>query len=68
MTDRIELNDVGAVSYPVSREAVAEQLSGITLVYADGESDFGELVAGAGSDSFDSPDDLSTELYGSLPT
>lgn len=54
-------------SYPISREAAARELSGVTVRHADGEGDLGEAVSNTASDSFDSADDLTTERYAFLP-
>lgn len=71
MARRVKLSHVESVlaelSYPVSREEAVGELSGITLLYADGEGDLGDIVADTNSASFDSVDDLEMELYEFLP-
>lgn len=71
MDETVKLSRLESVlselSYPISREAAAAQLEGVTLLVADGEEDLGAVVAGVGSDSFDSVGDLRDEVFEYLP-
>jgi hypothetical protein len=71
MTREIELSSVGSVltefKFPVDRTAVADELSDVTLLLADGEANLGELVSQTPSETFDSADDVETELHNVLP-
>lgn len=55
------------LSYPVERELAAERLADVTVTYADGESNLGDIVADVGADRFDSVEDLRDEVYEYLP-
>lgn len=67
----IKLSRVGSVleelSYPISNEDAANELYGTTVLLADGEADLGAITANLPSDSFESADELETELFSSLP-
>ena len=71
MTDRIRLNRVANVltriSYPTDREEAASAFDDITLLYADGEGNLGELIRNSDRAQFDSADDLHTELHNQVP-
>lgn len=71
MTDRVKIARVTSVlkeiEYPVGREAAAAAFDDTTLILADGEADLGELIGETGRDSFDSADDLTTELHNVVP-
>lgn len=55
------------LSYPVPRDDAAVELQDVTVLLADGEANLGELVSETGSDSYQSAEDLKTELHNSLP-
>ena len=67
----VKLNELESVlnelDYPASRESVAEECDDVTLVLADGEENLGDLVAGSGDETFESMDDLETEVMNLLP-
>ena len=71
MTDRIKINRVknvlDRVEYPQDRATAAAEFDDVTLVFADGEADLGELIAATDRELFDSADDLSTELNNVMP-
>lgn len=71
MTDRIKLNRVETVldriEYPQSSADAAAEFEGVTLILADGEANLGELIANADRESFNSADDLNTELNNVMP-
>lgn len=58
---------LGELSYPITRNEAAAELEDVTLQYADGEDDLGELVSETASDSFASMDELESELNNVLP-
>lgn len=55
------------LSYPVDRTDARDELEGTTLLLANGEVDLGELIEESDSDSFESMDDLESELNNVLP-
>lgn len=57
----------GELDYPVNRAAAADELSDITLLLADGETDLGELITQMTSETFDSAGDIEAELHNVLP-
>lgn len=59
--------EIDSLSYPVSRDAAREELSDVTLLYADGEEPLADVVARSNEDTFDDPEDLETEVYNNLP-
>ena len=67
----VKLNELEAVlddlDYPLSREDAARECDDVTLVLADGEESLGDLVAGSGDETFESRDDLETEVMNLLP-
>jgi hypothetical protein len=71
MTDSVKIARVKSVleslDYPVNRTAAATEFDGTTLILADGEADLGHLISETSRDSFDSADDLTTELHNVVP-
>ncbi len=71
MTDRIKINRVKNVlertDYPQPRTDAAAEFDDVTLIFADGEANLGELIAQANRETFNSADDLSTELNNVMP-
>ena len=71
MQTEVKLSRVDAVfeelSYPISRDEVADELDAVTLLLADGEKNLGELIQRTRSDTFESTDDLENSLYNVLP-
>ena len=71
MTREVKLSHIddalSELSYPISRDDAADQLSDVTLSLADGEANLGEVVADSNGDSFDSVDDLQNEVLNNLP-
>lgn len=59
--------EIDSLSYPVSRDAAREELSDVTLLYADGEEPLADVVARSNEDTFDDPEDLEAEVYNNLP-
>jgi hypothetical protein len=72
MTRTVKLSRVEGVldslSYPVEREAAADELTDVTVELADGEADLADLISETTSDNYDSAADLRDELYEYLPT
>jgi hypothetical protein len=72
MSRTVKLSRVEAVldslSYPVEREAAADELADVTVELADGEANLADLISETTSDSYDSAADLRDELYEYLPT
>ncbi|PSP77123.1 hypothetical protein BRC81_10860 [Halobacteriales archaeon QS_1_68_20] len=70
MARRVKLSNVYALfedlEYP-AREEAAGRFDDVTLTYAGGESNLGDVVSEAGSDEFGSDDELEEELYSVLP-
>ncbi|TQQ82784.1 hypothetical protein EGH24_04915 [Halonotius terrestris] len=71
MTDTVKVARVKPllqeIDYPVSRTAAATAFDGFTLVLADGEANLGDLIDSAGRETFESADDLTTELNNVMP-
>lgn len=71
MDRRVELNELESalddLDYPIARAEVVDRCGDVTLQLADGTENLGDVVAGSGADSFDSPDDLATEVRNLLP-
>ena len=71
VTTQIKINRVKNVlsqsSYPLGREAAASRFDDVTLLFADGQTNLGELIARTDRDDFDSADDLCTELNNVMP-
>jgi hypothetical protein len=55
------------LSYPVSRETAAEELSETTLLLADGEVSVGDIVDRSTDDGFGSAAELAVEVRALLP-
>lgn len=70
--DRVKLSRVRTalddLDYPLTRTEAATALEGTVLAHAGGDDDLGALVSETASDSFESAEELESELYGSLPT
>lgn len=71
MGREVKLSRVDSVleglTYPISRSDAASQLAGTTVRLADGTVDLGELIDETGSETYDSVDDLGSELFNVLP-
>jgi hypothetical protein len=72
MTRRVKLGrlttELDPLDYPVSREAATDALDEVVLQYADGEEPLPAVLDRSSEDTFESRDDLETELYGLHPT
>lgn len=71
MTERVKLSRVESLferlDYPVTRDDAAAEFVDVTVTFADGEANLGELVSEVGSDAFHGPDELFAELQNVLP-
>ena len=71
VTPQIKINRVKTVldraDYPLQRDAAAAEFDDVTLILADGEANLGDLIANCDRDSFESADDLDTELNNVMP-
>ncbi|SFR42463.1 DUF5789 family protein [Halogeometricum limi] len=71
MSEQINLSRVESrlddLSYPVTRDDAATELSDVTVLMADGEDNLGALVSEVGSDSFSSSTELYEELQNVMP-
>ena len=55
------------LSYPVSREVAAETFADVTVTYADGEGNLGELISRTPAEEFDSFEELRDEINNTVP-
>ena len=63
-----ELSDlVAQLHYPLDRATASEAFEDVTLQLADGTANLGAVIAGSGADSFDTAEDLETEVRNLLP-
>jgi len=71
MSERVKLSRVESeferLDYPVTRDDAAAEFVDVTVSFADGEANLGELVSEVGSDAFHGPDELYAELQNVLP-
>lgn len=71
MTRRVKLNELDAMlseyEFPTDRDALADTCADVELVLAEGEADFSGLLRACDTDSFDSPEDVRTEIMNRLP-
>jgi hypothetical protein len=71
MSERVKLSRVESLferlDYPVTRDDAAAEYVDVTVTFADGEANLGELVSEVGSDAFHGPDELFAELQNVLP-
>jgi len=71
MSERVKLSRVESLfeqlDYPVTRDDAAAEYVDVTVTFADGEANLGELVSEVGSDAFHGPDELFAELQNVVP-
>lgn len=71
MGRKVKLNRIESalqgLEYPIERVTAADQLADVQLLLADGEANLGELLASAGDDEFESPEDLISGIHNTLP-
>lgn len=58
---------LGELEYPITREDAATAFEDVTVLFADGEQNLGELIAATPSDRFDSATDLEADIHTVLP-
>ncbi|MEF8841228.1 MAG: hypothetical protein V5A62_06325 [Haloarculaceae archaeon] len=56
-----------SIQYPVPKDAAGEELSDVTLLYADGEEPLASVGERSNVDTFADSGDLETEIYNNLP-
>lgn len=71
MSNEIKLSRIDAQldeqTFPADREVLADRFADTTLLFADGETNFGELVSKIDQATFEDGDDLRTALQNVLP-
>lgn len=71
MPREVKLNQLesvlGDLDYPVDPVTAATRLDDVTLQLADGEANLGETIEQSSQKSFESVDDLSSEVMNLLP-
>jgi hypothetical protein len=55
------------LSYPVSREVAAETFDDLTVTFADGEANLGDLISETPAEEFDSFEELRGEINNTIP-
>lgn len=72
MPREVKLNEfrsvVSELDYPVSKAAVLAEFGNVVLRYADGDEQFGDVLARSDVERFESVDDLEAEVFNNLPT
>lgn len=67
MGESIRLNRLATVitdlDYPLSKHDALDELSDVTLVYADGEEPLPAVLQRANTEQFETPTDLETEIF-----
>lgn len=71
MKDELELNELqgafAGLSYPLTPDEAVAACEDVTLRLADGTTPLAAVVADSTADSFDSAEDLESEVMGLLP-
>ena len=71
MGTEVMLNELRTVieplEYPISKEDAREEVSDVTLLYADGEEALAAVVARSNADTFEDVEDLEVEVFSNLP-
>ena len=71
MTREIRLSRIDStltdLSYPVSREVAADSFADVTVTFADGEANLGDLISETPAEEFDSFEELRDEIDNALP-
>ncbi|WP_115862401.1 DUF5789 family protein [Halorussus litoreus] len=58
---------LGELSYPVDKEIASREFDDVTVLYANGELNLGDLIADTSAEQFGSVDDVVSELENVLP-
>jgi len=71
MGTEVMLNELRSVieplEYPISKADAREEVSDVTLLYADGEEALAAVVARSNADTFEDVEDLEVEVFSNLP-
>jgi hypothetical protein len=71
MGEKVKLGRVESLfaelDYPATRGEAAAEFDDVTVLFADGEANLGELLAEVREDSFDGPDELHAALQNAMP-
>ena len=71
MGREVKLSRVDSVltelSYPVSREEAAREFEDVTLTFADGEENLGELIAQTSEGEYEAFEELRDDINNTLP-
>ncbi len=54
--------------YPMAKSDAVDATEGIVVLYADGDEPLPDVIERVDTDSFDSAQDLQTQIYNVLPT
>ncbi|GGN17474.1 DUF5789 family protein [Halarchaeum nitratireducens] len=72
MTERVKLKDLedalDGLPYPLSKQNAVEEVTGLVLVYADGEEPAADVVERIQEEVFDDPASLAISIRNNLPT
>lgn len=68
----VKLNEIGELlgelDYPITQEELLSEFGDVTLLLADGEEKFRNVVSGMANEEFETATDLEEGLYANLPT
>lgn len=71
MTTAVKLNEIERVyqnvEFPITRKELLGECGTTTIQLADGTVDFDSVIGESNTDTFYSPDDITTELMNLLP-
>ncbi|WP_280535991.1 hypothetical protein [Halopenitus sp. POP-27] len=71
MSTEVRLNRlrtvIDALDYPIDRTDAREELSDVTLLYADGRESLAAVVSRSNDDVFRSMEDLEAAVFGNVP-
>lgn len=71
MTEEIHLSDVRStleeLTFPITREEAVEAMSGVTVLYADGQESLAVAIDRIEHERFETVDELETDLLSSAP-
>jgi hypothetical protein len=58
---------IGELDYPISKANARDELSDVTLLFADGEEPLPDVVSRSNVERYGTVDDLETEIFNHLP-
>lgn len=71
MTEEVKLSHLrdrlDSLEYPLTQKEVQEAVSGVTLLYADGEESLEAVISRSNENRFEGVEDLEAEIYANLP-